>query len=125
MINKIEEIKKMKINNNKSIVEIQKEFASIFPFLKIEFFKNSHNVFEGNSKKEITHKITHLNKPGELTISDTMTVAELEQSFKNQFGLNVQVFRKHGNSWIETTVTDGWTLQKQNEEGRILSELGF
>jgi len=115
----------MKIDNNKSIVEIQKEFASLFPFLKIEFFKNSHKVFEGNSKKEIIHTITHLNKPGEITILETMTVTELEQAFKKQFGLNIQVFRKHGNSWIETTVTDGWTLQKQNEEGKILSELGF
>lgn len=115
----------MKIDNQKSITEIQKEFSSLFPFLKIEFFKNSHHVFEGNSKKELTHKITHLNKPGELNINELMTVAELEQTFKDQFGLNVQVFRKHGNSWIETTVTDSWTLKKQNEEGKTLSELGF
>jgi hypothetical protein len=54
-----------------------------------------------------------------------MTVNELEQRFKSQFGLNIQVFRKHGKTWIETTVTDNWTLFKQNEEGKTLSELKF
>lgn len=117
----------MKITNHKAIAEIQKEFASLYPFLKLEFFKNAHNVFEGNSRREMVFRkeITHLSKEGEILVSDNMTVEQLEQEFKNQFGLNVQVFRKHGNSWIETTVTDNWTLQKQNEEGKVLSELRF
>ena len=54
-----------------------------------------------------------------------MSVNELEQQFKSRFGLNIQVFRKHCKTWIETTVTDNWTLVKQNEEGRTLSELKF
>lgn len=66
-----------------------------------------------------------MHKVGEIILNDEMTVGELEQKFKEQFDLNVQVFRKHGNSWIETTVTDNWSLQKQNEEGRVLSELRF
>lgn len=117
----------MTVNNQKSILQIQEEFGTRYPFLKLEFFKNSHNVFEGNARPEIIYKkqLTHLHKVGEIIINDDMTVAELEQKFKEQFNLNVQVFRKHGNSWIETTVTDNWTLQKQNEEGKILSELRF
>ena len=117
----------MTINNQKTIIEIQEEFGIRFPFLKLGFFKNPHNVFEGNSKREMVFKkkLTHLHKVGEIIINDEMTVAELEQKFREQFDLNVQVFRKHGKSWIETTVTDNWPLQKQNEEGKILSELRF
>lgn len=54
-----------------------------------------------------------------------MTVNELEQLFKTKFGLNIQIFRKSGNSWLETTVTDNWTLEKQNEEGEELNNLAF
>jgi hypothetical protein len=37
--------------------------------------------------------------------------------------LSVQVFRKSGKSWLETTFTDGWTLKKQNQEGIDLSQI--
>jgi hypothetical protein len=117
----------MKINQTKSISEIQKEFSGIFPFLKLEFFKKSHNTFGGNSSKEIIGTIDHvkIKETGEIFITESMTVNELEQRFKTQFDLNIQVFRKHGKTWIETTVTDNWTLHKQNEQGKVLSELRF
>jgi hypothetical protein len=52
-----------------------------------------------------------------------MKVSELENLFKRKYKLNIQVFRKSGNAWLETTVTDAWTLDKQNQEGIELSEL--
>jgi hypothetical protein len=102
----------MKINQTKSITEIQREFSDIFPFLKIEFFKKSHNTFGGNSNKEIISKTDSIKikEIGEIFITESMTVNELEQRFKTQFGLNIQIFRKHGKTWIETTVTDNWSL---------------
>jgi hypothetical protein len=33
----------------------------------------------------------------------------------------VQVSRKSGTLWLETTMTDSWTLGQQNEHGRELS----
>ena len=117
----------MKIDQNKSITEIKQEFSGIFPFLKIEFLKKSHNTFGGNSNMEIIGVKDHVNikESGEIFINESMTVNELEQRFKSQFDLNIQVFRKHGKTWIETTVTDNWTLYKQNEQGKILSELSL
>ena len=50
-----------------------------------------------------------------------MTVGELENIFKDQFGANVQVSRKSGSLWLETTLTDKWTLLQQNEQGKELS----
>jgi hypothetical protein len=37
------------------------------------------------------------------------------------YGLSVQVFRKSGNVWLETSATDNWTLRQQNNEGAELS----
>jgi hypothetical protein len=50
-----------------------------------------------------------------------MKVKDLEKIFKDQFSLAMQVFRKSGNLWLETTMTDNWTLQQQNEHGREIS----
>lgn len=118
---------KIKINDKLTIADIQKEFISVFPYLKIQFFKNTHKAFEGSPKKEILSETTklkevnHLN--GEMEISESLTVNELEAAFKEFFNLNVQVFRKSGSSWLETTLTDNWTLKKQNQEGMELSNL--
>jgi hypothetical protein len=31
--------------------------------------------------------------------------------------LSVQVFRKSGKNWLETTASDQWSLEKQNAKG--------
>ena len=72
-----------------------------------------------SSKKIGELRNKHIN--GTLSISPTMTVSDLEQNFQDQFGLAVQVFRRSGNAWLETTVTDSWTLDKQNKQGEALS----
>lgn len=53
---------------------------------------------------------------GELAIDENTKVAHLEKEMLEKFGLFVQVFRRSGKVWIETTVTDDWTLGKQNSE---------
>ena len=50
-----------------------------------------------------------------------MTVANLENDFDAIYGLAVHVFRKSGKVWLETTVTDNWTLEEQNRQGELLS----
>ena len=116
------------INDKVTISDIQKGFEEMFPFLRIQFFKTPHKAFEGSPKKEILPVTTKLkevkHQNGVMVISENITVSELEEFFKNIFNLNVQVFRKSGNSWLETTLTDSWTLKKQNQEGKELSGLG-
>lgn len=115
------------ITNNKTIEELQAEFNNEFPYLKIQFFKHSHKMFKGSDKKELIPVSTAISAlkhhNGAIEISENMTVSDLETMFKQQLGLNVQVFRKSGKSWLETTVTDNWTLRKQNDEGKELSVL--
>lgn len=119
---------KLTINDHRKIFAIQEEFSKIFPYLKLEFFSKPHRVGASSSKKLMKSssktigecRVVH-NK-GSLTITPNMTVAGLEEAFRDVYGLSVQVFRKSGKVWLETTVTDDWSLEKQNEEGKALSE---
>ena len=109
------------------ISDIQHEFNKAFPFLKLEFFNNrsfsrSHfsnsQIIPGNKKIGDSQLGV---KDDEIEIADEMKVIDLENLFKDKFKLAVQVFRKSGNLWLETTMTDNWTLQQQNNHGRELS----
>lgn len=113
---------------DRTIREVQEDFTNAFPYLKIEFFRN------GEVRKDrypaqmmIAHNRTlkeaWARKKGEgaVALSDTMSVSDLENAFMDQFGLSVQVFRRSGNLWLETTMTDNWTLRQQNEHGKEIS----
>jgi hypothetical protein len=108
-----------------TIKELQSEFTKSFPYLKIEFYKKPHAEGELNTlfqKINPTDKIDDYSikrRSGELSFSKTDTVATVEKVFHDVFGLNVQVFRRSGNAWIGTSVTDGWTLAQQNDEAKV------
>jgi hypothetical protein len=63
-------------------------------------------------------------KEGAIVVNDMTTVGELESYFRNHL-LDVQVFRRSANLWLETTMTDKWALQKQNNHGREISDFKF
>jgi hypothetical protein len=110
------------IDKNKKIVSIQQEFQKRFPFLKIEFYKTVHSQGEGSPKENTLSsgltigEVQKKDASGTIKIQGLMTVAELEKAFTETFGLAVQVFRKSGNIWLQTTVTDNWTLAEQNQK---------
>jgi len=109
------------------ISEIQKEFNDLFPFLKIEFFNNRSLTRSDFTARQIipnTRKLCDSQlgiQEGNIDIDEDMKVNELEKLFKNRFNLAAQVFRKSGNLWLETTMTDNWTLLQQNNHGREIS----
>lgn len=119
---------KITINDQRKIFAIQEEFNTMFPYLKLEFFSKPHKKDGPTAKKFIKHSSETLGEcrtnhnSGELVINPAMTVSDLEQRFGDVYGLGVQVFRKSGNSWLETTVTDSWTLEEQNKQGEDLSK---
>lgn len=119
---------KITINDNRKIFAIQEEFSKQFPYLKLEFFSKPHKPGGENSRKHIKSNSKTLGEcrtihnSGEITITPHMTVNELEQRFADVYGLGVQVFRKSINVWLETTLTDGWTLEEQNKQGESLNE---
>lgn len=115
------------IDNKKKIKDIQEIFNNKFPFLKIEFFEKSHNTGDASPKKQLIDSVKTIgdcrktSNMGAVYIVPSKTVSAIEESFEKDFGLHVQVFRKAGKVWLETTSTDSWTLEKQNEIGQEFS----
>ncbi|MFL5754096.1 MAG: hypothetical protein ACJ76F_11860 [Bacteroidia bacterium] len=120
---------KITINDKRKIFAIQEEFNQLFPYLKLEFFSKPHKAGGGSAKKyvksnsETLGECRTIHKSGKITITPNMTVSDLEQGFGEVYGLGVQVFRKSGKVWLETTVTDAWTLEEQNRQGEDLSKV--
>jgi len=113
----------MKITKDKAIVDIQKEFKSQFPHLKIEFYLHRHDPGEGSQRRDqIATSVTigEINpdlSEGTINLTPDTTVADLENIFYQNFGLNIQVFRRSGMLWLQTSATDSWTLSTQEAKG--------
>jgi hypothetical protein len=122
--------KAMIISDDKTLRDIQKEFNTFFPYLKIEFYKGKHEEGEGSPVKDRLNPnrklgaVRKIHSQEDLAIKDDMSVSQFEQMFLDKYDLNVQVFRKSGNLWIQTTATDHWTLAEQNRKGGA-SELHY
>ena len=119
---------KIAINDRRKISAIQNDFNEMFPYLRLEFFSKPHVTNGASPKKYLTHpsktlgECRTIHKSGSILITPGMTVAKLEQNFREVYGLSVQVFRRSGKAWLETTVTDSWTLEEQNSQGEDLSK---
>ncbi len=116
------------IDDNSKIFSIQEEFNTTFPYLKLEFFSRPARQGGFSVKKilgqydKTLEECRTVHKTGKITIDPAMTVVDLDERFSDIYGLGVQVYRKSGKAWLETTVTDGWTLEEQNIQGEALSK---
>ena len=120
-------IMRLKIAPNRYISEVQKEFNAEFPYLKLSFFGqnsnsshrfSSHQMITGDKKLGDSFKKLSANI---IQIEENMKVKEVEKVFKDKCNLHVKIFRKSGNLWLETTMTDNWSLLQQNNHGREIS----
>jgi len=115
------------ISPSRLISDLQNDFNKAFPFLKIEFFQNRNQQQLAFTFRQILPHTKRIAEgqlaitDGDIEINPEMSVKDLEKIFKDQFSLAIHVFRRSGNLWLETTMTDNWTLNKQNEHGREIS----
>ena len=111
---------KLELSNNRTIQEVQHDFTSQYPFLKLEFYRIG--LRKPGTREHLpdsfTLKTAGLKLPGFIDISNNVTVGEVEKIFNEDFGLIAQVSRYSGGVWLETTMTDKWSLHKQNEYGK-------
>jgi len=114
---------RIKINDSQQLKEIKDAFSAKFPHLKIEFFSEAHKAGEASTQKAMFDDSLYLKDirtkhvSGELNIDGHQKTRTFETKFYEHFGVPVQVFRKTGNVWLQTTATDDWTLSHQEEEG--------
>jgi len=108
------------ISPEKTLGALQTEFLEAFPGLKIAFFSKPHSEFKGSAAKFLVQErdmslgqLSPKMKVGELVANHDSVVSTVEKLFEADFGLHVQVFRKSGRTWLETSVTDNLTLGEQ------------
>jgi hypothetical protein len=120
----------MELDKKHKLGKLQSDFNSKFPNLKIEFYKAAHQIGEGSSDREHLDSNLTLEECGFMIessffdIKPEMSVGAFEKEFSEKFDLYVQVFRKSGNLWMQTTSTDDWSLMEQNRKGGA-SEIHF
>lgn len=112
----------LRVFQNTAIKEVKEKFSHYFPFLKVEFFAYHHHHEDSIRTKEI-YRGTYLEetseffKEGSICFSPTTTIAELEQEFQIELGLAASIYRKSGDTWIDTSQTSHLSLAKQNNMG--------
>jgi hypothetical protein len=113
------------VKRNGKVADVQEDFSKAYPFLKLEFYPPTKEKvakrLQQRLKRSTPLRLAGVHREGEIRIADGMTVGELENIFRERFGANVQVSRHSGSVWLETTMTDKWTLKQQNDHGRELS----
>lgn len=120
---------KLQINNKTKIIDLQKVFSDAYPYLKIEFYSKPHREKQLSSAKdrispgEIFSELDSFKGRNYINIGENRTVADVEAEFYDKFGIAVQVCRRTGNLWIETSLTDYRTLGMQNQQGKMASSM--
>ncbi len=116
----------IKIDNESQVSDIQRQFTARYPFLKIQFHKK-HNGYkhtgreESASPGELFRNLCSSSKTGCVDINNKRSIADVENDFKREYGVDAEILRQSGTLWIETSLTDDWSLEKQNKEGEQIS----
>src|SRR5436190_2131585 len=111
-------MRRLYISEDTRIGKLKTDFNACYPFLKIDFLKR--NVANKTHADEF-ERMNGAKNIENIDINKDRTVAQIKKDFKEMFGLTAEVFRKSGNVWIETTLTDDWTLEQQNREAEFIS----
>lgn len=113
------------IDRERLLKDVQAEFSTYYPFLKLEFLATDKSGKTLKSMKiDPQTSLRHLAQPGipnTINVSYYRTVSELSHDFEHLLGVIVQVYRKSGNVWNVISITDGWTLESQNAAGEFIS----
>jgi len=113
---------KISINDHRKIFAVQEEFNQLFPYLRLAFLSKpskaggtaSSKIMKERSKTLGDCRVVHTK--GDLTLSSSMTVADLQQSLNDNFGLSVLVYSKLGNDWIETKGNGKLSMEDQDKK---------
>lgn len=111
----------IEVKSDMMVKDLKKQFHVYYPNLKIEFFNQASSEDGRNSKDQMLDNEALLNaytgnQSGTVEFSGDTSVRQFETLFSETFGLNVQVFRKSGNVYLETSNTDDWTLDMEHKE---------
>src|SRR5688500_1524535 len=107
-------------NNHTTVKDVQQQFTACFPLLQLVFYRRRPNSKPAKvtENEQLRNLVKGFNGCS-LQFDKETTVTAFENKF-DEFGFDVQVFRRFGSFWIATSLTDDWSLERQNHEASLL-----
>lgn len=109
-----------------TVDDVLMQFNALYPFLQLQVYSSLPTWHKSIQKLvkmppgQLIKTWAPTHSQVSLSIENKITVAQLVDSLK-AIGLRARVSRKSGNQWIETSLTDDWTLEQQNREAMQIS----
>ncbi|MEI6948568.1 hypothetical protein V9K67_15345 [Paraflavisolibacter sp. H34] len=94
------------IDDNILVGDLQDRFNNSFPCLHLRFMANGAETGEQGghahflASQTLLGSIRNQHNTGVMDIKSWYKAARVEEAFREQFGLNVQVFRQQNSHWI-------------------------
>jgi hypothetical protein len=101
------------IDKELTVRQLAQIFSKKYPFLKIDVYNRGEEV--SNDCFHTLHQISNMKDPQNFTILPEMSIGQIEQLFWDELGLQIAILRRVGHSWVNTPLTNDWTLERQNE----------
>ncbi len=112
---------KLSVSSEIKTNELIRQFSEIYPYLRLEIYHKGREMGDAAHQANLSDIIN--NKTFEnFEIIPEMTVAEVETSFWEKMGIQISIFRKSGRTWLESSYTNYWSLEKQNNLGKELND---
>ncbi len=117
----------MRISDSNTIRSLQVAFSSVYPNLKLEFYK----VIKQNGKITATQKLDSSSKlqearkvhnTGFIKLDDKLTVKGLVTTLHEVFGLYAVVYRNTFDTWRPLRPTDNGTLREHDLRGFLSNQ---
>ena len=101
--------------------DLIRHFNEIYPFLRLEIY-NQGEVMSDTCHDCKLSDIVHKKAIKCFVILPEMKVSEAESSFWEKMGIQISVFRKSGKTWLESSFTNYWSLERQNNLGKGMND---
>jgi hypothetical protein len=108
------------VHDNLQVRDLKYRFEKCFQSLKIEFYSKAPNKPSGYSEPPIDDlqrigDIRQKHEEGDLVIKSWYSVQQVEDDFRQIFGLHIEIFRKENNRWMSASKTSQYNLRQQSE----------
>lgn len=101
--------------------DLIRQFNGIYPFLRLEIYHRGEEMSDA-AHDCLLCEIVHRKAVESFIISPEMKVSEVENMFWENMGLQVSIFRKSGKTWLESSYTNYWSLERQNNLGKDMND---
>ena len=115
------------ITGESLLKDIADAFSRWYPYLAMEFFLTDHGSVPHQAtrtRQDTDVKVfAGISRIYTLELGVLRIVSSVAQEVSALTGLHVRICRKSGRVWNAVSLTDGWTLDRQNTAGEMISKL--